>query len=251
MDTAVVSDELKTGLEDLVKAARILEIHGHSDRIWGHVAMRDTEGRGFWIKRHAISLGEVYDPSDFQLVSFEGKLIHGKGRRHSEWPIHGEVFLARPDINFTAHTHSFHAAIFSSIPEPLRQVRGGAPVLPARYEGSSELITTRERAREMAEVLGDAYCVFLRNHGTVFCGPTALTMVKEGIELEETCRMTLAANGSNYHWKWPNDDEWERKNTHYAGSVRTSPLWDHYCRLVERAEQQGDIRLSRGPIPVD
>lgn len=251
MDGGLISAELQEQLEDLVKAARILEIHGHGDRIWGHVAMRDPEGRGFWIKRHAISLGEVYDPSDFQLVSFEGELIHGRGRRHSEWPIHGEVYLARPDINFTAHTHSFHAAIFSSIPEPLRQARGGTPMTPARYDGSSELITTRERAREMAEALGDAYSVLLRNHGTVFCGPTALAMVKQGIELEETCRMTLTANGSNYDWKWPGDDEWDRKNVHYSGNVRTNPLWDHYCRLVARAEEQGDIRLSRGPVATD
>ncbi len=246
--TVAMSTELRARLDELAKASRILEIHGHSDRIWGHVAMRDPEGRGFWLKRHAISLGEVYDADDFQLIAFDGELLHGAGRRHSEWPIHGEIYLMRPDINYTAHTHPFYSSIFTSIPEPLRMVRGGTPIVVSRYQGSSELVVTRERGRELAEALADASEVFMRNHGVVFCGVTASEMVERGIRLEETCHQTLAANGSGYAWGWPDDAEMARKGTDYSGRDRRDPLWDHYCRLLERAERQGDIRLSSGPV---
>lgn len=246
--TVAVSADCRAALDDLAKASRILEIHGHSDRIWGHVAMRDPDGRGFWLKRHAISLGEVFDGSDFQLIDFEGELLHGHGRRHSEWPIHGEIFLARPDVHYTGHTHPFHASIFSAIAEPLRQVRGGTPMLPARYEGSSELVTTREPGRALAEALGAAASVIMRNHGVVFTGATVIDLVKQGIELEEVCRQTLAANGSGFPWRWPDDDEWSRKGADYGRRVRGDPLWAFYCRLLARAEAQGDIRLSSAPV---
>lgn len=70
-DGAQLSAETRAELEALVKGSRSLELNGHSDRIWGHVAMRDPGGQGFWIKRHGTSLGEVFDADDFQLTSFE------------------------------------------------------------------------------------------------------------------------------------------------------------------------------------
>lgn len=245
-----MSAETREALENLVKGSRILEIHGHSDRIWGHVAMRDPDGRGFWIKRHGISLGEMFDAGDFQLTSFEGVLLQGKGKRHSEWPIHGELFLRRPDIDFSAHTHPFYSAIFTAIPEELHQVRGGAPIIVSRYNGSSELVTTRERGRELADALGNAGSILMRNHGVVFCGGNVLEMVRRGIDLEETCRQTLTANGSGYAWSWPDEEETARKGDDVKKRGREDPLWDHYCRLLRRAEAQGDIRLSQESVPL-
>ena len=246
-----LSADLKARLADLVKAARILELHGHSDRIWGHVAMRDPEGRGFWIKRHGISLGEVFDASDFQLTGFDGEELAGEGRRHSEWPIHGEVLLARPDLNFTAHTHPFYGSIYSAVSGPLRYVRAASPLPPPRYEGSSELITSRERGAEIAEALSDGTEMFMRNHGVVFAGETALDMVRTGIEMEEKCQQMLVVSGSGLDWAWPGDDEEKRKRTDVKGRGRDDALWDHYQRILARAEQAGDIRLARGPVPKD
>ncbi len=247
-DGAQLSPGTRAELETLVKGSRILEPHGQGDRIWGHVAMRDADGRGFWIKRHGISLGEVFDADDFQLTSFEGELLRGKGKRHSEWPIHGEIFLRRPDIQFSAHTHPFHGSIFSSIPEALRQVRGGTAVVASRYEGSSELVVTRARGRELAEALGAADSVFMRNHGVVFCGASVIELVKRGIELEETCRQTLAANGSGFAWSWPGDDEMARKSADYGTRDRGDALWEYYCREQARAEVNADVRLSSAPV---
>src|SRR3954463_14750376 len=101
---------LEAELDLLAKASRVLEIHGHGDRIFGHIAMRDPQGRGFWMKRHGIALGEVWDGRDFQLCDFDGNMLYGEGKRHSEWPIHAEIMKARPDINFTAHTHPLYGA---------------------------------------------------------------------------------------------------------------------------------------------
>ena len=99
MASNVIDDKLKADLATLAKAGRILDLHGHSDKIFGHVSMRDPDGRGFWMKRHKISIGELWDHRDFVLVQFDGKKIYGEGDRHSEWPIHAKIYEAREDVN--------------------------------------------------------------------------------------------------------------------------------------------------------
>ena len=122
MASNVINDDLKNDLDKLAKAARILDMQGHSDKIFGHVAMRDPDGRGIWLKRHQISLGEVFDWRDFVLVDWDGKKIYGEGARHSEWPIHTQIMKARPDLNATGHTHPFYSCIYSSVPDPLQSL---------------------------------------------------------------------------------------------------------------------------------
>lgn len=243
-----ISPELEADLADLVKASRMLELLGHSDRIWGHVAMRDPEGRGFWIKRHAISLGEVFDISDFQLTAFDGTPLTGEGRRHSEWPIHGEIMKARDDINYTAHSHPFHGSIYSAVNDPLRFVRGNSPSAPPRFEGSSELITDMETGRQVAAAMGGQDKLFLRNHGVVFAGVSAVELVKNGHDLEEKCAQMLMVSGSGLDWSWPTEEEEAAKIAGGAAASRFDALWAHYCRYLARAEAAGDPRLALGPI---
>jgi len=197
------------------------------------------------MKRHMIGLGEVWDHRDFLLLSFEGKVRHGEGTSHSEWPIHGEIMQARPDVLFTAHTHPFNAVIFSSIPEPLRTIKVNLLGSPPRYEGSSELIVRREEGRALAEALGQAPAVIMRNHGVAFCGVNAIDLVLTGIEIEQNCRQVLAANGSGFDWKWPDDGEIQRKSADVKSRGRNSPLYEYYCREVARAEAAGHPRLSQ------
>ena len=88
-------DEL---LNDLARGCRILEMEGHGDFSLGHLSLRDPQGRGFWLKRNRYGLGEILGPDDFVLVTMDGEQIAGEGGRHSEWPIHSEVFRLRPDV---------------------------------------------------------------------------------------------------------------------------------------------------------
>ena len=58
-NTIDISDDLKASLDKLALASRILEMEGHGNFTLGHLAMRDPEGRGIWIKRWGLTLGEV------------------------------------------------------------------------------------------------------------------------------------------------------------------------------------------------
>ncbi|HEX9836330.1 MAG TPA: class II aldolase/adducin family protein [Alphaproteobacteria bacterium] len=240
---------LKAELDKLAKGCRILEIHGHGDRIYGHLAMRDPEGRGFWLKRHAISLGEVFDWRDFVLLEFDGEQLFGDGRQHSEWPIHAEILRARPDVNVTGHTHPFYGTIYSAAEEPLRSVTGiGAP--PPRFEDTLEFIDTPALGRALAAALGQANTVFLRNHGIVYCGATIEGAVDAGIRMEEKCHQMLTVAAADLRFTWPGDEEIAAKVRSTGGPRyrNNTALWDFYLRVLARAEAQGDPALSHARV---
>jgi len=64
--------DLRKSLDELSRACRILEMEGHGDMTLGHLSLRDPEGRGFWLKRNRIGLGEVQGAGDFVLVDWDG-----------------------------------------------------------------------------------------------------------------------------------------------------------------------------------
>jgi L-fuculose-phosphate aldolase len=240
----MIGASLRQELDKLAKGARILELNGHGDRIFGHVALRDPDGRGFWLKRHHISLGEMYDARDFILVDFDGKQLYGAGRRHSEWPIHAEMFRARPDLNATAHTHPFYSVIYTATTKPLGSVSGNAKA-PPRFDGTSEFIDTPELGRRLAEALGQAKMALMRHHGVIFAGRTIEEMVLAGIEIESRCKQMITVASADLPFEWPDAEELGRKfdsNSKRVGGPNA--LWDYYCRVLARAEAQGDPRLS-------
>jgi L-fuculose-phosphate aldolase len=242
-----ISTSLRAELDKLAKAGRILELNGHGDRIFGHVALRDPDGRGFWLKRHHISLGELFDARDFILCDFDGKQLHGAGRRHSEWPIHAEIFRARPDLNASAHTHPFYSVIYSATAKPLGSISGpGKP--PPRFDGTSEYIDTPELGRRLAAALGkDSKVAIMRHHGVIFAGRTIEEMVLQGIDVEHRCHqmLTVASASAGLPFEWPDDAELQRKFGDASKRVGGSNAqWDYFCRVLARAEAQSDPRLS-------
>ena len=243
-------DALVAELKLLAKASRILEIHGHGDRIFGHVSMRDPRGRGFWLKRHGISLGEVFDERDFVLVAFDGTQLDGDGKRHNEWPIHAEILKRRPDLNFTAHTHPFYSTIYSTVAEPLPILHARRFPPPNRFEDTSDFILTPEQGEAVAAALGQGLVLLMRHHGVVFCGRTRLELVTSGTGLEEACQEALLATASGLSWsEVPLAERAQRATSQKTRmSGRETDLWDYYCRVLERAEKAGDMRLSQAPV---
>jgi len=241
---------LTAELQLLAKASRILEIQGHGDRIFGHVAMRDPRGHGFWLKRHGISLGEVFDEQDFVLLSFDGKQLYGTGKRHNEWPIHAEALKARPDLNFTAHTHPFYCVTYASVSDPLPLLHSRRFAPPNRFEDTSDFILTPEQGASLARALGNNLVVLMRHHGVLYCGRTVLELVTSGVGIEEACQEALLIKSTGFSWsEVPMAETAQRATSQKTRmSGRDTDLWDYYCRVLERAEQVGDIRLSKAPV---
>ena len=92
------------------------------------------------------------------LVDWDGQQIAGTGGRHSEWPIHSEILRLRPDVQVVAHTHPFHACVFSASLDPLQPFTVDADyfVDVPRHEADVALITTKEEGAALANALGRA-----------------------------------------------------------------------------------------------
>jgi ribulose-5-phosphate 4-epimerase/fuculose-1-phosphate aldolase len=220
-------------------AYRILDMEGHTDMTQGHLSIRDPDGRGFWMKRTGIGFAEVKAQKDFVLVDLEGRRLAGAGV-HGEWPIHAEIFRSRPDINAIGHTHPFYACVFSACREPLRAVAHEGSNLNGavtRYDGTSNLIDTPQLGRDVAEALGSAPAVLMRNHGITFCGPNVEECVLAGIFLERACHAQLVVGASGFKWTHPDDREMlEKYQTVMAPSfIRNS--WEFYVRKLSRRER--------------
>jgi len=251
LETPALTEQVKVELDKLIKLCRILEIEGHGDRTLGFASIRDPHGRGMWIKRSYIALGEVFNYQDFFHIGLDGTVHSGEGRCHGEWPIHAAIFETREDINAAIHTHPLYGCVVSSSTEPMRPAGYQQiffPKPPPRYEGSSELIVKLETGREAAAVLADNYCMFLRNHGVVACGTSVEHSLVIATAQEAACEEFVKTSSTRFDWSYPDDDEQNRK---IKGQERNVPVfWEYYCRKLARAERSGHSVLSTERVPI-
>jgi ribulose-5-phosphate 4-epimerase/fuculose-1-phosphate aldolase len=225
----------ETRLDELARACRILEMEGHGDMTLGHLSMRDPEGRGFWMKRNRIGLGEVMGPDDFVLVDWDGNQIAGSGTRHSEWPIHSEILRARPDVEVVGHTHPFHACVFSASVEPLQAFTLDADYFidVPRHDDDVALITTKDEGVAVARSLGAGFVVFMGNHGVTFCGTTVAHATCVGVFIEKACKIQLAGQAAGFRSRMPEPATREKRRSQIMTPVHWDHSWNYFCRKLE------------------
>jgi L-fuculose-phosphate aldolase len=234
--------DLRQSLDELARACRILEMEVHGDMTLGHLSLRDPERRGFWLKRNRIGLGEVRGAGDFVLVDWDGQQLAGSGGRHSEWPIHSEILRTRPDVQVVAHTHPFHACVFSASLDPLQPFGLDADyfVDVPRHIDQVALITTKEEGGALAQSLGGEFAVFMANHGVTFCGTSIPHATCVGVFLEKACKAQLAGQAAGFRASMP--DRATRATRH--GQMMTPTHWEHcwhyFCRKLAARSGTGD-----------
>lgn len=242
-----MSNWLIEELDKLALTHRILEMEGHGDMTQGHMSLRDPDGRGFWMKRRGIGLGEVSDNGDFILLDFSGSQLKGSGRPHSEWPLHSEILLRRPDVAVVAHTHPFYSGIFSATNETLKPLTldGSrfATTVP-HHKGSAELVNTPALGQELAEALGMAYAIFLGNHGITFVGKSTEQALLMGLSVERAAQAQILAASSGYALSWPDDAEMAKRRTSGTVNETNEPAgfyrqtFEYYARKLRWAESR-------------
>ena len=232
----------RESLTEAARACRILDMEGHGDMTLGHLSVRETNGRGFWMKRNQIGLGEVLGVDDFVLVDWDGQKIAGGGGRHSEWPIHSEIFRARPMSMWSCIRIRSTPACFPRRLEPLLPYTLDADYfaeLP-RYEGGTALVVTKEEGQDIARVLGANFAVLLANHGVVFCGTSVAHAVCVGIFLEKACKAHLAGRAADLKASFPDRAARDKRHRQIATAVHFEHSWRYFCRKLEaRAKIQG------------
>lgn len=221
---------------EVVRAHRALAAAGHSDLVWGHVALRDPGGRGVWMKAAGWGLEEV-GPAQVVLVSPDGEVLGGAGKRHLEAYIHTELMRARPDVGAVVHSHARSAVAFASLDDPLRALSHDAvPFLDpdvVRFTETGDLIRTAELGAALAASVGGANGCLIPGHGLVTVGADASTAVMRAVLLERACRVQLDASASGGPRRWSREAEVasKRENLWNPTQLRTG-----YEYLVRRAD---------------
>ncbi len=215
---------------------RVLAEEGHGDLVWGHVSARDPDGRGVWMKASTFGFEEV-TPDHVLLVTRDGEVAWGDGRRHAEYPIHTELVSARQDVGAVVHTHAPAAVAFAALGVPLRPIsHEGTLFVPPdipRFTRTGDLILTSDLGREVAVTLGERNAVLLVNHGIVTVGPDVPTAVMTAILLERGCRTQLLAMAAGELKRWSSDDEAIVKREHCYGPPLLAQAWEYLVRRLE------------------
>lgn len=201
VDRAGESDAQMDGPEhsirgDVVTACRVLDNATQGDMVWGHVSIRDPDGRGLWLKGSHLGFEEVVE-DDVILLDFDGNVVEGGAGRHVEYPIHTEIMLKRPDVGAIVHTHPLYSVVFAAT---------GWPLLPLSHEGShfvppdierftlsGDLIRTKELGMKLAEALGDRNAILMPHHGIVTVGTDIGQAVAAATHLDRACQIALLA----------------------------------------------------------
>lgn len=216
-------------------------MEGHGDMTLGHLSVRADGGAGFWMKRNRIGLGETLGADDFVLLDWDGKQIAGSGGRHSEWPIHSEIFRVRPDVNVVVHSHPLYASIFSAVTDPLQPYTLDADYFTEvpRHQADVALITLKSEGEELAKSLGKNFAVLIANHGVTFCGTSVEHAVCVGIFLEKACRAQLIARAANMRNGMPSRAVREKRHKQIMTPVHWEHCWHYFRRKLEARRSGG------------
>jgi L-fuculose-phosphate aldolase len=228
-----VSDELR---EQVALGCRILGLEDQGDFVWGHVSARDPNGRGVWMKASTYGFEEI-GPDQVLLVSWDGDVLEGSGRRHIEYPIHTELMRARADVSCVVHTHAPWAVAFASTHEPLRPISHEptlfVPPDVARFTKTGDLITTRELGGDVATAVGSRNAAFMLHHGIVTCGNDVVEGVMAAVLLERASRTNLRALAGGGPKSWSSDEEALSKREHCWPPALLRQAWDYLERRLE------------------
>jgi L-fuculose-phosphate aldolase len=225
------ADELRA---KVALGCRILGGGDQGDLVWGHVSARDPSGRGAWMKAAGYGFDEVGE-EQVVLVSWDGEVLEGDGRRHHEYPIHTELMQARRDVGAVVHTHAPWSVAFASTEQPLRPIsHDGTLFVPpdiARFTKTGNLILTPELGRYLAATVGGRNAALMVHHGIVTCGADVVAAVMTAFFLERACRANMRALAAGGPKTWSSDEEALAKRERVYSFEQA---WDYLARRLER-----------------
>ena len=178
---------------DTLKAWRFLYRRGFIEG-FGHISAR-LPGDRFMIVRHSAPMNAK--PEDFVVLDLDGKKVDGAGDAPGEYPIHLEIFKARPDVNSVIHYHGMYSTAFTTSGETLKAIHlmgthfyDGIPVYP-----DPRLVSNRERGLALAKSLGPHRAVLLRAHGAAIAGANVREAVASAFLFEENAHRAYISAG--------------------------------------------------------
>lgn len=231
------NDALRLKLE---KAHRILHMEGLAeDTSRGHITVRDEKDR-IYIKCWGIGFEEV-TARNLLCVDMEGKRLEGKGRVHSELPIHAEIYRRRKDIVSVIHVHPLHGMLLSAVCDGTLKIVGHSGMhfgggIP--FYDSLDLVRSKEQGIAVAEVMGDKLFVLMKNHGIVTAGRSLEEAVILAIDFEAAAKQHLMISHFQNVRQVPVEIAQKMAGKLFIPE-QLQMMWDYYCRKLEKRGKIG------------
>jgi len=127
----------ETAAAELVRTMRYLESTGLNTGTAGNGSCR-ADGQGYWITPSGVAPASL-TPESIVSMSFGATAGSALTTPSSEWRMHHDIYLARPDVGAIIHTHSTYATALAcarkSIPafHYMVAVAGGDSIRCAPY----------------------------------------------------------------------------------------------------------------------
>lgn len=184
--------------EELVQACKVLyAVKAVGDGLGGHLSARLDDQR-ILIKPRPVSW-RTLKPEELIVIDFEGTRVDGPADGRSairEWPIHSQIYAARPDVRCVLHAHPRASTLMAALGlavEPLDQdcasFVGRLPVL----DNNAVSISTPALGDDVARTLGKMGAMLLKNHGCVVAGPEIAYVCVMAQRLEKVAETMLSA----------------------------------------------------------
>jgi len=168
---------------ELVATARQMSALGLTPGMSGNVSVRCPGG--LLVTPSGMAYADL-GPDDLVEIALDGTVPPGQRAPSTEWRLHRDLLVARPDIAAVVHTHSLFCTSVSTLRRPIPAIHymvvlaGGDEIPCADYAtfGSEEL------ARNAVAALGGTDACLLANHGMIALGGTLAAALKLAAEVE-------------------------------------------------------------------
>ena len=170
---------------EVLNAARRLETCGLNRGAAGNVSAR--RGSAFLITPSGMEPDDCA-PDDMVEVDLEGR-CSGCLKPSSEWRIHRDIYVARPEFGAVVHTHSPFATSLACLGADIPPFHymiarfGGSTVRCARYATFGE----QALSDAVLEALDRRSACLMANHGMLVCGRDLKQAVALAVEFESLC----------------------------------------------------------------
>ena len=149
----------------LVEYGKKLVNAGLTKGTGGNLSLFDRERGLMAITPSGIDFFDIRE-SDIVVMDSGGEVVEGSRTPSSEWQMHLETYLARPDIDAVIHAHTMYATVLACLREPLPATHymvavAGVDVPVAEYATYG----TPELAHNAVKAMKGRRAVLLANHG--------------------------------------------------------------------------------------
>lgn len=220
--------------EKLELACNILAMGGHGNLTLGHVTARRPVQTYLHMNPHDLGLEEI-TTQDIIIIDFEGNKLLGSGRKHSEYPIHTEIYKMYPHINCVIHTHPFYSTVVGATDGTIKAINhegslfAGIPV----FVETTLLIRTPSLGQSVARCLNGHRALLMRNHGVVVTGASIEEATVYAVLLERAARLQVVASQvGSLSTSAPLETEGKREQVFYPKNINN--FWDYLVRKLRR-----------------